>query len=150
MTTRTVYSVDANIVAIRPNILLLGTTDWTFKHEAAFGMINRDIVGKWYKDVAPNQSIADWRTTAFDPDYIDADQVNLLSCYKTLEIIYLYLMKDAPEEDAFEREMKLFRKMYNDEFAQLLEIGFNYDWDKDDTIEAVETYQSTPRTLSRC
>lgn len=151
MATITKYSVDADLVKIRPNILDLGVTEWAEKHEKAFAIINRALIAKWYRTTAYNMGIEDWRATPFDPNLVDADQINLLSCYKTLELIYLHLMKDAPEPDGFERQMELFGKLYNAELKEVLGLGLNYDWNKDDTIDpAGETYVSSQRRLVRC
>lgn len=149
------YSTDADLIKIRPNILGLGVSSWESepndKHTEAYSLINRALIYKWYKTVAYSMGVDDWRATEFDPDLIDQNQVNLLSCYKTLELIYLYLMKDSPEPDGFEREMKIFRGLYNDEFKELLAIGINYDWDGDETIESPdEKYIPSRRELVRC
>lgn len=145
------YSVDVDLIKIRPNILDLGVPDWSDKHDESFTIINRTLIYKWYKTVAYGMGISDWRATEFDPERIDSDQVNRLSCYKALELIYLYLMKDSPEPDGFEREMKLFRGLYNNELKELFAIGINYDWDKDDTIDASdEKYIPSRRELVRC
>lgn len=144
------YSVDGDLIKIRPNILELGVAEWAAKHDEAFLLINRALIYKWYKTVAYGMGITDWRATEFDPELLDQEQVNRLSCYKTLELIYLFLMKDSPEPDGFEREMKTFRGLYNDEFKELLAIGISYDWDGDDEIESPnEKYIPNRRELVR-
>lgn len=145
------YSTDTDIVAIRPNILDLGISNWDDKHEDAFAVINRALTSKWYKSVAYDMGVSDWRDPGFNSDLVDTDQVVNLSCYKTLELIYLYLMKDSPEPDGFERQMKIFRGLYNDEWKELLAVGINYDWDEDDVIGASdEKYVPSRRGLVRC
>ncbi len=142
------YSEDNDLIKIRPNILDLGVSDWGFQHAEAFTIINRMLIGKWYIQAATDQGV-DWRTVEFDPDKIDASQLVRASCYKTLEMAYLYLMKDAPEPDGFEREMKLFQQLFNTEINQLLGLGLNYDWDDSDTIDSEEKYQRSTRRLVR-
>ena len=145
---REYYTTDDDLITIRPNIIQLGVSDWQFQHIEAFKMINRALIGKWYKSVAAEYGV-DFRETEFDPDLVDIEQVKRLSACKTLELCYLYLMKDSPEPDGFEREMKIFRECYNSELAELLAIGLNYDWDEDDVIEGEEKYQSRIRRLQR-
>jgi hypothetical protein len=145
---RTYYSTDEDIKKIRPNVLQLGVSDWLNQHEDAFAIINRALIGKWYKAISAEYCI-DWRVTEFDPDLVDIDQVKRLSSYKALELLYLYLMKDSPEPDGFEREVSLFRSRYNSELLEVLAIGINYDWDDSGTVEADEKYQPQIRRLQR-
>ncbi len=144
----TVYSEDNDLVKIRPNIVDLGVSDWAFQHEEAFAIINRILIGKWYISAATDQGV-DFRETEFDPDKVDATQLVRASCYKTLELAYMYLMKDAPEPDGFEREMKLFSKLFDSEMRQLLGLGLNYDWSGDDVVDSDEKYQRSTRRLVR-
>lgn len=143
-----VYSTDEHLIGVRPNILSLGVSDWTTHHVEAFDIINRILVGRWYKLVAAEYGV-DWRETPFDPELVDASQLVRLSSYKTLELAYLYLMKDAPEPDGFEREMKLFRDRFNAELQDILALGISYDWDDSGTIEAGEQFQEQTRRLYR-
>jgi hypothetical protein len=144
----TVYSTDDDLIKIRPNILELGVSDWEETHKESFSIINRVLIARWYRSVADEYDV-DWRETEFDPDKMDVSQVTRLSSYKTLELAYLSLMKDAPEPDGFERECDLFRKRYNEELREVLSIGINYDWDEDDTISSDEKYQPSQRRLVR-
>jgi len=143
-----VYSTDADLVKIRSNILLLGETSWEEKHKEAFSIINRVIIGRWYQKAAAEYSI-DWRQTEFSPDLVETGTLTMLSSYKTLELIYLLLMKDSPQEDAFERQHHLFRRLYREEMNEVLAIGISYDWDGDGEIVAEEHYQRVSRTLVR-
>jgi len=143
-----VYTTDDDLVLVRPNILELGVNDWEDQHKEAFKIINRILVSRWYREVAAEYGY-DWRETVFDPEKIDTDQIKRLSVYKTLELIYLYLMKDSPEPDGFERQHKLFRELFNEELSNLLSSGINYDWDADDTIDSDESYIPRQRRLER-
>lgn len=145
----TQYSSDADLVEVRPNILQLGVASWDTQAEEAFRLINRTLIAKWYKDVALEREIDDWRTTTFDPEKVDADQVKKLSVYKTLELSYMYLMKDSPNPDGFERQADFFRDRYNEELNIILALGVNYDWDEDDTIQDDEKYEPRIRRLVR-
>ena len=144
----TYYSTDDDLVKIRPNILNLGQASWEEQHVEAFDIINRTLIARWYKDIATEHGV-DWWLTEFDPDLVDTDQLTRLSCYKVLEIAYMYLMKDMPESDGFERHEKLFAKKYSQELNDLLGIGINYDWDANDEISSEEKYETTPRRLYR-
>jgi len=142
------YSTDDDLVMIRPNILELGISCWEDQHKEAFKVINRILIGRWYKQMALEYGV-DWRETEFDPELVDKDQLVRLSCYKTLEFAYLYLMKDSPEPDGFEREMELFRKRFADELQSVLAEGVTYDWNKDDSISSDERYAISGRRLLR-
>lgn len=143
-----VYSTDVDLQAIRPNILDLGVADWTAMHVKAAEKINRTLIRRWYKTAAAEYSL-DHRDTEFDSDLIEENTLKDLSCYKTLELCYLYLMKDSKEPDGFEREMHLFRKMYNQELEELLAIGIGYDWSGDGSVTDTEKYFRVPRRLKR-
>ena len=144
----TAYSTDDDLIKIRPNILDLGVAEWEERHQEAFDIINRVLITRWYRVVTPDRGI-DWRLTEFDPDLADTSQLLRLSCYKTLELAYLYLMKDGPEADGFERNAKTFERKYGHELKEILGIGVNYDWDSNDEITYDEKYESAPRTLLR-
>ncbi|RLC88909.1 MAG: hypothetical protein DRJ03_01320 [Chloroflexi bacterium] len=128
------YSTDPDLVKIRPNILELGVASWNTQHTEAKAQIDRILESRWYNEVAAEHSI-NFRSTPFDADKCDAAQLVRVACYKTLELAYLFLMKDSPEPDGYEREMKLFGKMYKEELNLILSLGVNYDWDDSDTIE---------------
>jgi hypothetical protein len=142
------YSDDADIIAIRPNITSLGVADWSDMHDKAAEKINRVIIRRWYKDAAAEYSL-DWRDTEFNSALVEANTLKDLSCFKTLELCYMYLMKDSPEPDGFEREMNLFRKLYNQELEEILAIGIGYDWDGSGAVVDTEKYQRIPRRLTR-
>lgn len=142
------YSTDADLVKVRPNILGFGIESWKDQHTEATSFINRILESRWYKEVALDNNI-NWRVTAFDSDKVDTDQVKRSACYKTLELAYLFLMKDSPDADGFEREMKIFQKLYNTEIDLVLSLGVNYDWDADGTIQEDERLQPRYRRLAR-
>lgn len=152
------YSADADIVKIRPNILDLGVSSWesyvpeadpaVSMHDRAAEQIDRTIIRRWYREAAAYYSL-DWRDTEFDSGLVEEGQFLLLSCYKTLELCYLYLMKDSKEPDGFEREMTMFRKLYNQELEEVLATGISYDWDGSGSAEDSEKYQRQPRRLRR-
>lgn len=144
----TYYSTDDDLVKIRPNILDLGQASWEDQHLQAFDLINRTLISRWYKLQAAEMGV-DWYLTEFDPDLVDATQLVRLSCYKTLELAYEYLMKDTPDSDGFERHRALYAKKYSQELAELLALGINYDWDADDEIDTDEKYVTSPRRLYR-
>lgn len=142
------YSTDADLVKIRPNIMDLGVDAWSDQHDEAALIIDRVIIARWYKTAASEYSL-DWRDTEFDSTLVEDNTFLRLSCYKALELAYLYLMKESPKEDPFEREMKLFRDLYNQELELVLSTGIGYDWDASGAVADTEKYQSFPRRLSR-
>lgn len=140
----TYYSTDDDLVKIRPNILDLGIGDWEDKHLEAFDIINRTLISRWYKVVAPEHQV-DWWLTAFDPDLVDTDQLKRLSCFKVLELAYMHLMKDSPDPDGFHRQMLLFADMYSQELKEVLAIGISYDWDESGDMSEEELYEPPQR-----
>lgn len=144
----TAYSNDNDILEIRANILKLGVDDWTSKHQEAFGLINRVLNKRWYEQAASEQGL-DWREILFDPEKVNIEEVKRLSCYKTLELVYLYLMNDSPNPDGFERQVKIFRDLYNEEFQIIIGVGLSYDWDADQISDIEEKFIRFPRRLRR-
>lgn len=142
------YADDDDLIKIRPNILDLGVSDWTDQHLEAFDLLNRLFEGRWYKEVALEHDV-DYSLAPFDPDKVSDTQVRRLASYKALELIYLFLMKDGPEADGFEREHKLFKDRSKDELGNLMSIGLDYDWDADDTIQEEERQQPRFRRLAK-
>lgn len=142
------YSTDEDLLEIRSNILSLGVDSWEEQHQKAFGIINRAIINKWYKEAAKDYSL-DYRDAEFSPDLVEEGFLTELSCYKTLELIYLQLMKDSPQQDGFGRNREIFRDLYNEELREILASGISYDWDGDSSIVDTEKYQRVPRRLTR-
>ena len=142
------YCADSDLVAIRPNILSLGVSDWETVREEAYSFINRSIIARWYREAAKIMGY-DPNVTAFNPEQVKNNCLLRLEAYKTLELAYLHLMKGGAEEDGFERQMEIFRVRYNDEFMLLLDIGIDYDWSGNDIVDDDEKYIRAPRRLKR-
>lgn len=141
------YSNDHDLIKIRGNILTYHE-DYEEKHTEAKDIIDRELEAKWYKQHADDEGI-DWTTTPFDPNKVDAAYLRRLSCYKTLELIYLMLAHDAAEPDGFDRQRELFQELYEQELAKVLSLGLGYDWDASGTIEADERLRPRYRRLKR-
>ena len=143
------YCTNADLVKIRPDILDLGVTDWADQILEAGKVIDRAIEARWYRTVAKEYNI-DPRETPFDRALLltAEGQTTRLGSYKTLELVYLFLMKNRAD-DAFEKERLLFQKMYRDELEEVLISGLDYDWDEDDDIASSEKNQPQMRRLER-
>ena len=141
------YSNDADLLRMRPDILNLGETDWENMHTEAKAIIDRQLESRWYKEHATEQGV-DWTATPFNSDYVDTTHLNRLSCYKTLELIYQYLMTQV-EGDTFEKFMLHFREQYERELQTILSLGLGYDWDASGAIESDERLQPRIRRLQR-
>lgn len=142
------YCADADMAAIRPDILSLGVSDWDAEREEAYAQINRIITLRWYREAAKTMGY-DPNVTAFNPEQIANSCLKRLETYKALELAYLKLMKGGPEEDGFERQMEIFRKRYNDELKLLFDLGIDYDWSGNDIVDDDEKYIRAPRRLKR-
>ena len=146
-----IYVDDDALEKIRPDIFQLGVSDWDDQMDEAEELINRTLESRWYREQAEQGGI-DWRSTPMDPNlFLTADtQLKRLASYKTLELCYLYLMKNVPSDaDAFDKQRKIFRDMYKGELSEVLAVGLDYDWDEDDAITAGENIQPALRRLHR-
>jgi hypothetical protein len=142
------YCVDSDLLKYRPNILSLGVDEWSSQREEAYSIINRVIQTRWYRKVAPEMGY-DPNVTLFDADLIRESTLTRLEAFKTLELAYMILMKDSPEADGFERNMKTFRDKYNEELELVLAQGIDYDWSGSGTFDDDEVYLRAPRRLVR-
>jgi len=142
------YSVDADLVNIRPNILNNGAYDTSWAHDMAYSLINTTLEAEWYITEAPNHGIAP-TTTGMDVAKLNANQLKMVSVYKVLELIYLSLTKDTPLDDGFYAWAAHFRKEYDTELNTLLKVGVEYDWD-DDGITQADKYIPQRRNQVRC
>lgn len=141
---------DSNLIEVRPDILSYGVTEFSKQLDESESIIIRTVESRWYRNIALSYGV-DWRSTPFNPELmLNADtQLGRAAVYKSLELIYLFLMKESPEEDAFERQVKLFAKRYKDEIGDVLTAGIDYDWDEDDEISAGENILPRIRRLHR-
>lgn len=144
------YSTDADLVAIRPDILSLGVADWSAKHDEAESIINRVIEYKWYRNAAEEFEI-DWRDAPFDATKLTnaTTQLTRLSSYKTLEIIYEYLMQASADVSAFEKLRNLYHEKFKEELKDVLGAGLDYDWTDSGAIGYEEKSQPAIRRLKR-
>jgi len=145
------YHTEDDLVEVRPDILSYGASDLEPQMLEGESIINRTIESRWYRAAAAENGL-NFHTTVFNPALLlnADDQLKRLAVYKSLQLSYLYLMKEAPEPDAFERQMSTFRKLYEEELQLVLGAGLDYDWDESGAIEAGENLQPTYRRLQRC
>ena len=121
------YVVAADLEEIRPDILNYGVSDWTEKIFQAETRVFRTLEARWFRENRDDFGLT--ADIVFDPELLkDPDQVKLLICYKALEFVYLYLMKDSPQPDPFERQSKIFNGLYKEELATVLASGLDYEW----------------------
>lgn len=144
------YSDDSDLLKIRPDILSLGVSSWSEKHDEAALIIDRAIDSEWYRSIALDNNV-DYQEFPFDGTLLvgEGSQLLRLSCYKTLELIYLSVQKNTAEDDGFERQRKIFLKMYKEEFVGVLGSGMDYDWDRSGAISIEERSQPTKRRLTK-
>lgn len=144
------YCTNADLVVERPQILRKGVEDWSAQITEATVIINRSLDSRWYRSASREYNV-DYREYEFDPDLLlDADvQLKRLGVYKTLQLAYQYLSKDAMEPDAFERQARRYEKLYAAELSDVLASGLNYDWDNSGAIDSTEKLMPTMRRLKR-
>jgi hypothetical protein len=145
------YCTEDDMEKIRPKIMELGVDGWDDQIAEADAIIDRALETRWYRQSAEEQGI-DFRATEFDRTKLlsAVTECTRLGCYKSFELAYLYLMKDAPESDAFERQAKTFAKLYNEELSEVLGTGLSYDWDGSGTLADTEKLIPVKRRLARC
>ncbi len=144
-----IYHDHSDLEDIRPDIHNYGVSDFTERMEEAEEIINRTLDSRWYRNVALDAGL-DWRETPFNSALVlNTSQLTRLACYKSLELIYLFLMKEAVEPDAFERQMKLFQSLYKQELSEVLQAGIDYDFDESGDISSDEKSQPSVRRLIR-
>lgn len=141
---------DEDLTEVRPDILSYGITDFDVQMEESESIINRTLDARWYRNVADDFGL-NWRVTPFKPALLlnGGVQLNRLATYKSLQLIYLFLMKESPEPDAFERQMDTFKKLYKEELNEVLNAGVDYDFDEDGEIAAGENILPKIRRLIR-
>lgn len=140
------YSVDADLVKVQNNILELGFSDWSDQHIESESVINRAIRVDWFNGLA----IENGYTSSFDESLLlTPEQLNRSSVYKTLELIYLFLISNSDGED-YKEKYELFKNLYEIEIESAFKSGLDYDWDGSGSIESNEQYLTTsPRRLIR-
>jgi len=145
------YCEEYDLLAERPNILGYGVNSWDDKILEASEFVTEDLELNWYRGAAENHNI-DWQEYPFDPEYLySSSRVKRLAVYKTLELAYRYLMKDAPaDQDAFEHQSKLYAELYSKHLKSLCAHGVDYDWDASGGLDYSEQRQPTMRRLTRC
>lgn len=141
---------DDDLTEVRPDIFSYGVTDFESQMTEAEAIIIRVLDARWYREQANDRGI-DWRSTPFDETLLLNVDTHLrrLAVYKSLELIYIYLMKESPEPDAFERQSNTFKKLYRDELNEVLTAGIDYDWDDSGDVGAGEIKQPSIRRLYR-
>lgn len=141
---------DDDLTDIRADIFSFGVTDFETQMLKSEEVVNRTLDARWYRNIADDYGL-NWRNTPYDASLLlnGNTQLRDVSCYKSLQLIYLLLMKEAIEPDAFERQMSIFKKLYADEINEVLTAGVDYDWDQSGTIEAGENKQPQIRRLVR-
>ena len=144
------YSEDSDLIEIRPDILDLGVSGWDAKHNEAQLIIDRAIDRKWYRSIALDNNV-DYRDVPYDGDTLSDGGVQLLrlSCYKTLELIYLFVQKNTEKGDGFERQRKIFKDLYTEEFNDVINSGIDYDWDRSGEVSIDEKMQTKKRRARR-
>lgn len=155
------YCDNNDLVNVRPSILSYGIVTWTEDIELsgvvtgvdklteAESQVNRIIEIRWYRQAAKAQYKDPLSPDGkFDPSKVKEADLKRATVYKVLELAYQYLMNDAPEPDAFERNSEYFAKEFQKEMEFVLAEGITYDWD-DDGSTADEYVAPVSRRLMR-
>ncbi len=143
------YATDSDLLKVRPDVLSLGVETWEAQHAEAADIIDRLMAARWYRVAAEERGV-DPTAIPFQGAHVRPGSLKRLACYKTLELVYTFLMKPGPVADGFEREAAFFRERFDEELQTVLTLGVQYDWDASGAIEATENVPAVGRHLERC
>lgn len=141
---------DRHLRKVRPDIFSFGVESFKDQKDEAEDIVNRALDARWYRRVAQDSGL-DYQTTPFDKTLMlnASTQLWRVYTYKALELIYMYLMKNTPNGDAFDRQREMFMKLYKEELSEVLTAGIDYDFSGDDSIDAGENAIPSVRRLVR-
>jgi hypothetical protein len=145
------YCTEQDLLEERPQIMNYGVATWDDKIVRACEILDRDLDVNWYRGAAENLGV-DWRQYPFDPTLLfNSSTVQQLAVFKTLELCYRHLAKDAPpDQDAFTPQSRNYRKLYSEELKDACAAGLDYDWDGSGGLTYEETGHVAQRRLTRC
>jgi hypothetical protein len=141
---------ESDLIKVRPDIMNYGITDFNEQLLESENIIIRTLEHRWYRNRADDYGL-NWRNTPFDATLLltAATQLKRLAVYKSLQLIYLFIQKETPEPDAFERQSNSFKKLYAEELKEVLDSGLDYDWSGTGSIDSGENIQPRIRRLFR-
>jgi len=144
------YCTNSDLTDVRPKILSYGVSDWADQIAEATRVINRALETRWYRQACQEYEV-DYREIQYDADLLlnATTQLTKLGVYKSLEIIYKYLMKDSPTDDGFKMQAEFFAKEYMQELSEVLAQGLDYDWDESGALYYTEKRMPQMRRLQR-
>lgn len=135
------YSTDTDLVSYQPDILDLGIDDFTADHDKAFDDINRELLAKfWVKKNTSNE---------FNTNLLTATQFKVASAYLVLWKYALPKLTNWVDGDRFQSMIEFYKSRYNDEMADILAAGVEYDADDDGSITSIEKQAIGAGRLSR-
>lgn len=135
------YSVDSDLVEYQPDILDLGITAFTNLHAMAKSDIDRELLSKWF---LPRNT-----GTEFDSSLLTATQFKVASVYLVLWKYALPQLTNWVGDDRFISMIDFYKLRYNEEMADILAAGVEYDEDQDGVITSTEKRVTGAGYLSR-
>lgn len=124
------FSTDADLTELQPDILSLGIAAFTEEHTKAQSDILRHLEAKWW----PSKSISG----AMDSTLLTDTQFKQASAYLVLWKYALPQLTNWVDGDRFQNMIEFYRNRYNEEMAEILAVGVEYDANKDSVIELEE------------
>ena len=140
-------STDEELLKYQPDILEYGINEYTTEHERAREDIIRKLRSQWWNKA---KSSPHFEGSSL---YAELDDTKLNEAQFTRCAVYLVLAEYVlpqltkwnanGDEDKFQVMMKHYKTKFNEEFAQILLDGVDYDFDNDGTVQdnERETFQ---------
>lgn len=135
------YSADSDLIEYQPDILSFGIDIFVDEHEKAKSDIIRELKFKWYSK--KNTSVE------FDPDLLIDSQFKVASVYLVLWKYALPQLTNWISGDRFQSMIEFYKSRYNDEMADILAAGVEYDADNDGSITSIEKQSIGAGRLTR-
>jgi hypothetical protein len=119
-------SQDSDLTALQPDILSLGISAFTSEHAKSQADIERELRNIWWAKTG--------RTGELTSSKLTESQFTRCSAFLVLWKYALPKLSTWGDGDRFLEMIKFYRIRFDEEFAQILKDGVEYDADGDGTI----------------
>lgn len=132
-------STDADLLKYQPDILTYGIDEFTDEHSKAREDILRKLRNEWWgRAKTYNQFNGNSRYAELDADKLTESQFTRCAVYRVLSeyaLPQLTKWNAVGDEDKFQVMMNHYHKKFEQEFADILMDGVEYDFDDDGTVQ---------------
>jgi hypothetical protein len=132
-------STDADLLKYQPDILTYGIDEFTDEHTKAREDILRKLRNEWWgRAKTYNQFNGNSKYAELDADKLTESQFTRCAVYRVLAeyaLPQLTKWNSVGDEDKFQVMMNHYHKKFEQEFADILMDGVEYDYDDDGTVQ---------------